>query len=194
MFQSIRNRLILIALLTAASLWALRPRQVTVTETTADSTGAAVTTDVTKTVWGPNLGLDLQGGMHLALELDQSKVVSTDPAKDIDLALTILRKRIDEFGVNEPVVQKSGADRIVVELAGLKDPERARGIVQKAAFLEFRITDKTQALERALPAMDRAVRALGISGVTPGAKPAAPNAVTQLLGNDTTRADSTAVT
>ncbi|HVX89326.1 MAG TPA: hypothetical protein VG940_10395, partial [Gemmatimonadales bacterium] len=173
MFQTIRSRLIVIALLTVASLWAVRPRQITVTQTTADSTGASVTTDVVKTVWGPNLGLDLQGGMHLALELDQSKVVSTDPAKDLDLALTILRKRIDEFGVTEPLVQKSGSDRIVVELAGQTDPERARAIVQKAAFLEFRITDKTQALERALPAMDRAVRALGITSA-PGAAPGAP--------------------
>jgi len=192
MFQSIRNRLILIALLSFASLWALRPRQEVVTRTTADSAGVGITTDTTITVWGPNLGLDLQGGMHLALELDQSKVVSTDPAKDLDLALTILRKRIDEFGVTEPLVQKSGSDRIVVELAGMSDPERARAIVQKAAFLEFRITDKSQALERALPAMDRAVRALGITG-TPGAA-AAPNAVTQLLGRDTSRADTTLVT
>jgi preprotein translocase subunit SecD len=150
------------------------------------------TYDSTKTVWGPNLGLDLQGGMHLALELDQSKVVSTDPAKDLDLALTILRKRIDEFGVTEPLVQKSGSDRIVVELAGMSDPERARAIVQKAAFLEFRITDKTQALERALPAMDRAVRALGITSA-PGATPSAPNAVTQLLGRDSSRADTAAL-
>ena len=106
MFQSIRNRLILIALLTVASLWAVRPRQVTVTRTTQDSTGATVTHDTVETHLGPNLGRDLQGGMHLALELDQSKVVSTDPAKDLDLALTILRKRIDEFGVTEPLVQK----------------------------------------------------------------------------------------
>ncbi|HET7042763.1 MAG TPA: protein translocase subunit SecD [Gemmatimonadales bacterium] len=186
MFSSIRSRLILIALLALASLWALRPREIKTTYTRPD--GSAY--DSTATLWGPNLGLDLQGGMHLALELDQSKVVSTDPAKDIDLALTILRKRIDEFGVNEPVVQKSGADRIVVELAGLKDPERARGIVQKAAFLEFRITDKTQALERALPAMDRALHALGVKAGPGAAAPAAPSAVNQLLGKDSTAADS----
>ncbi len=65
------------------------------------------------------LGLDLQGGMHLALELDQSKQVSADPKRDLDLALTVLRKRIDEFGVTEPLIQKVGDDRIVVELAGI---------------------------------------------------------------------------
>ena len=57
------------------------------------------------------LGLDLQGGMHLALELDQTKQVSADPARDLDLALTVLRKRIDEFGVSEPVIQKVGDER-----------------------------------------------------------------------------------
>ncbi|MEO6067698.1 MAG: protein translocase subunit SecD [Gemmatimonadales bacterium] len=188
MFSSIRSRLILIAVLTVTSLWALRPRQVRETVTHEDGS----TSDSTVTQWGPNLGLDLQGGMHLALELDQSKVVSTDPKKDLDLALIILRKRIDEFGVSEPVIQKSGNDRIVVELAGLKDPERARAIVQRSAFLEFRITDKSQALERALPAMDRALRAAGVT--TPGATPSAPNAVTQLLGGDSARADTSIVT
>jgi preprotein translocase subunit SecD len=187
-FDSIRNRLILIALLAAASLWTLRPRSVIEPITRPDG----VTVDSQVTRWGPNLGLDLQGGMHLGLELDQSTMVSTDPKRDIDLALTILRKRTDEFGVAEPVIQKSGDDRIVVELPGTKDPARARAIVQKSAFLEFRITDKTQALDRSLPAMDRAVRALGI-GAAPGAPAAAPSAVTKLLGGDSTGADTGAV-
>jgi preprotein translocase subunit SecD len=67
-------------------------------------------------------------------------------------------------------------------------------IVQKAAFLEFRITDKTQALEKSLPAMDRALQSLGVSA---GAGEAKPSAVQQLLGGDTTKkagADSTPVT
>ena len=65
--------------------------------------------------------------MHLALELDQSKQVSADPKKDLDLALTVLRKRIDEFGVEEPLVQKAGDDRIVVELAGHHRPGPRQG-------------------------------------------------------------------
>jgi preprotein translocase subunit SecD len=77
-------------------------------------------------------GLDLQGGMHLALELDQSKQVSADPKRDLDLALTVLRKRIDEFGVEEPLVQKAGDSRIVVELAGVTEPGRAKAIVQRS--------------------------------------------------------------
>ena len=98
-------------------------------------------------------GLDLQGGMHLALELDQSQKVSADPPRDIDLALTVLRKRIDEFGVTEPLIQKAG-ERPHRRRAGRhhRDPARAKAIVQRSAFLEFRITDKTGALEKALPA------------------------------------------
>ncbi|HEX6105519.1 MAG TPA: protein translocase subunit SecD, partial [Gemmatimonadales bacterium] len=111
-----------------------------------------------------------------------SKQVSADPMRDLDLALTVLRKRIDEFGVTEPVIQKVGDERIVVELAGITDPARAKGIVQRSAFLEFRITDETGALEKALPAMDRVLRRLGIRGADTASR---PSAVEQLLGGDT---------
>ena len=99
--------------------------------------------------------------MHLGLELDQSTRVSADPSRDLDLALTVLRKRIDEFGVTEPLIQKQGDDRIIVELAGITDPARAKAIVQRSAFLEFRITDRSEALEKALPALDRALQRAG---------------------------------
>jgi preprotein translocase subunit SecD len=133
-------------------------------------------------------GLDLQGGMHLALELDQSKQVSADPKKDLDLALTVLRKRIDEFGVAEPLIQRVGDNRIVVELAGITEPGRAKQIVQRSAFLEFKITDKTQALEKTLPSMDRALRNLGVTSVDTGAAAAKkPSAVQQLLQGDTAK-------
>ena len=182
----ITKRMLSIAALAALSIFYLFPREQTVRERGADG----VMQDVRITRVPLKLGLDLMGGMHLGLELDQEKRVSTDPGRDIDLALTVLRKRIDEFGVAEPVIQKSGSDRIVVELAGLTDPGRAKSIVQKSAFLEFRITDKTQALDNAMPAMDRALRGLGVQGGA-DARPAA-SAVEQLLGSDSTRQDSAA--
>ena len=179
---TIRNRLIIIALLVLGAVFSLVPRSQTIRERGEDG----IMRDSTIRRTPLRLGLDLQGGMHLALELDQSKQVSADPKKDIDLALTVLRKRIDEFGVTEPVIQKVGDDRIVVELAGIRDPGRAKAIVQKSAFLEFKITDETGALDRAIPAMDRQLRSMGISG---GAgKPATQSAVEQLLGKDTTKA------
>jgi preprotein translocase subunit SecD len=181
MFASIRSRLLLIAALVIASVYFLFPRNVTIRE--RGPSGVMRDTVVTRVPL--KRGLDLQGGMHLALELDQSKQVSADPKKDLDLALTVLRKRIDEFGVEEPLVQKVGDNRIVVELAGITDPARAKGIVQRSAFLEFKITNETGALEKALPAMDRTLKSLGIKGQ---AKPEKPSAVQQLLGGDTSGA------
>ena len=183
MTSSIRNRLLIIGALVALSIYSLFPREITIRSRGADGSMR----DTTETRVPLKLGLDLQGGMHLGLELDQSNRVSSDVSRDIDLALTVLRKRVDEFGVQEPVVQKVGNDRIVVELAGIRDPQRAMDIVQKAAFLEFRITDRTSALDKALPAMDRALRGLG---VTAGAGQAAPSAVQSLLGGDSAAAPS----
>jgi len=181
--HTIRNRLILIGALLALSVFYLFPREQTIRERGTDG----VMRDVTITRVPLKRGLDLQGGMHLALELDQEQRVSADPARDIDLALTVLRKRIDEFGVSEPLIQKSGDERIVVELAGISDPARAEGIVQRSAFLEFRITDKTGALERTLPSIDRILRTLGVQG---GAEPARPSAVQQLLGDSSAAQDT----
>ena len=180
--MSIRTRLLVILGLVALSIFFLVPRTITIRERDPES---GVMTDRKEKRVPLKLGLDLQGGMHLALELDQSKQVSADPKRDLGLALTVLRKRIDEFGVTEPLVQKVGDSRIVVELAGITDPARAKAIVQRSAFLEFRITDKTAALEKALPAMDRALRSLGIRGDTGTGK---PSAVERLLGGDTTKA------
>ncbi len=179
--MSIRNRLLVILGLVALSIFYLVPRDVTVRERDLQT---GVMTDRTDKRVPLKLGLDLQGGMHLALELDQSKQVSADPKRDLDLALTVLRKRIDEFGVSEPVIQKVGDERIVVELPGIDDPARAKTIVQRSAFLEFRITDETNALEKAIPAMDRALRGLGIRGEKPAAR---PSAVEQLLGGDSAK-------
>jgi|SRR5688572_14487872 preprotein translocase subunit SecD len=189
MLASIRNRLILIGLIVAGCAYALFPREITTRVRGADG----VMRDSVAREVPIRRGLDLLGGMHLALELDQSKQVSSDESRDIDLALTVLRKRIDEFGVTEPNIQKEGSDRIVVELAGITDPARAKEIVQQSAFLEFRITNKTNAFEKALPAMDRALRALGVGSTGAGGQPR-PSAVAELLGGtDSTRRDSTAV-
>ncbi len=186
MLSSLRSRLIVIALLTFGSIYFLFPRTVELRVRGPDG----VMHDDTVTRVPLKRGLDLQGGMHLALELDQSKQVSADPKRDLDLALTVLRKRIDEFGVEEPLVQKAGDSRIVVELAGITEPARAKAIVQRSAFLEFRITNKTNALDKTLPAMDRTLRSLGIKGDTGKGK---PSAVEQLLGRDSAKkADTTA--
>lgn len=151
--MNLKYRLVCIAALIAASIWALFPR--TVVERVKRN-GEFVYDTVRRVPL--KRGLDLQGGMYLALEVDESKGLVPDKAKAIDNALKVVRNRIDQFGVSEPVVQKAGSDRIIVELPGIDDPQRAQDVVQQSAFLEFQITDKTQALEKALPRLDAALK------------------------------------
>ncbi|HEX7119726.1 MAG TPA: protein translocase subunit SecD [Longimicrobiales bacterium] len=145
---------------------------------------------------GLKLGLDLQGGMHLALEVSDPEGTFTPEtrADATDRALKIIRTRIDEFGVEEPLIQKVGADRIIVELAGIRDEERAKGIIQQTAYLEFKLVRDGQELLRALPRIDRAVvEALGPEALTERARADRPGeAVEELLfgRQDTARADA----
>jgi protein-export membrane protein SecD/preprotein translocase SecF subunit len=83
------------------------------------------------------LGLDLQGGMYLAYTVEPTPGLDTDEA--IDQALEVVRNRIDEFGVSEPSITRQGDDRIVIQLPGVRDPARARAIVERQAMLEFKI-------------------------------------------------------
>jgi preprotein translocase subunit SecD len=162
--MSLKYRIFVILALIGASFWALFPR--TVVERVKRN-GEFVYDTVRRVPL--KRGLDLQGGMHLALEVDESKGAVPDKSKAIDNALKVVRNRIDEFGVAEPVVQKAGSDRIIVELPGIDDPRRAQDVVQKSAFLEFQITDKTQALEKALPRLDAVLKDQKIAiAVAPG--------------------------
>ncbi len=176
--RSIRGRLIAIFLLLGASVAALIPRNVTQRVPDAQ-TGRMKDTSVRHVPI--NLGLDLQGGIHLALEVDQSKGPVADCADAIQRAQRVVRTRVDEFGTTEPVVQIVGQCRLVVELAGEKDPARAVSIVQRTAFLEFRITDMKNQFRDALPAIDRGLRVAGVKAPS-GAQ---VSAVTQLFGDTT---------
>jgi protein-export membrane protein SecD len=96
------------------------------------------------------LGLDLKGGMHLVLEVDIYKLTKkTDPSDAVERALEIIRNRVDKFGVSEPSIQRQGKNRIVVQLPGLKEPQRALDLIGKTALLEFRLVDDAR-LEEAL--------------------------------------------
>ncbi len=93
-----------------------------------------------------SLGLDLQGGMHLILKVDTSKLPPAARTNATERALEVIRNRIDQFGVKEPVVQQQGTDEIVVQLPGLTDRDRALSIVQQVAHLEFRLVSSDSAL------------------------------------------------
>ena len=161
--MSLKYRLLVILALIAGSVWALFPR--TVIERVKRN-GEFVYDTVRRVPL--KRGLDLQGGMHLSLEVDESKGLIPDKSKAIDNALKVVRNRIDEFGVSEPVVQKAGNDRIIVELPGIDDPRRAQDVVQKSAFLEFQIVDKTQALEKSLPRLDAVLKDKKLAVATTG--------------------------
>ncbi|NQU67015.1 MAG: protein translocase subunit SecD [Candidatus Marinimicrobia bacterium] len=167
-----------------------------------------------------NLGLDLQGGMHVILEVDipvlarnlsddktgellqainTAENVSIDNRTDffdelelialandiklikyyseldglagksnddvmaalreqgdyaINSVLEIIRNRVDEFGVSEPTIQKSGKTRIIVELAGVKDTDRASSLLQRTALLEFKLVKTGQEFQTILDKID----------------------------------------
>ncbi len=89
-----------------------------------------------------NLGLDLQGGMRIVLEADISEMNKAEEKSDaINRALEIIRNRVDQFGVSEPSIVKQGENRIVVELPGIKDPERAESLLNVRGKLEFKLVD-----------------------------------------------------
>jgi len=187
--MNLKYRIAIILALILASFWTLFPR--TVVERVKRN-GEFVYDTVRRVPL--KRGLDLQGGMHLELEVDESKGLVPDKSKAIDNALKVVRNRIDEFGVSEPVVQKAGNDRIIVELPGIDDPVRAKDVVQKSAYLEFQITDKTQALEKALPRLDAVLKdaKVAVAAASPGAaKDTANPGLQSLFSADTTKkADS----
>ena len=178
MFTSLRGRIIVILTMLGVSI------------------GYLVTNQI-------KLGLDLQGGMHLALEVDDPEGTMTAEARAdaIDRAERILRTRIDEFGVEEPTVQVVGQDRIIVELPGIgpDDESRAKDLIQQSAFLEFKLVLPVTELEPRLALIDRQiVAALGEDSLRAlGRDEEGPNQDIQNLifggqgSPDSTQADST---
>ena len=82
-------------------------------------------------------GLDLQGGTHVVLQAkDTPQLRVNDDA--LDRATHIIERRVNALGLTEPVVQRQGKDRIIVELPGVKDPEKAINMLGKTAMLEFK--------------------------------------------------------
>ncbi len=112
-------------------------------------------------------GLDLQGGMYLVLEVEQEGM-STDQARDaLERVREILTNRIDQFGVSEPVIQVQGTSRIVVQLPGLQDPERAKTLLGRTARLEFRLVRLPDEYNEVLEKLDAAFAvAAGVTGDT----------------------------
>ncbi len=133
-------KLLGIILLSIASLWLIWPPF-----TVKDKDGAVIQKGKI------NLGLDLQGGMHVVLRVDASKIPPDARMDAVERAIEVIRKRIDQLGVGEMTIARQGKDSIIVQLPGVTDRERALEIIGKTAHLEFKIvSDNTEDLKKAI--------------------------------------------
>ena len=82
-------------------------------------------------------GLDLQGGTHVVLEAEDTEIaqVNDDAMRRV---VSIMERRVNELGLTEPIVQREGERRVIIELAGIKDPDAAIQTIGKTAMLEFK--------------------------------------------------------
>ena len=96
------------------------------------------------------LGLDLRGGVHIVL---QAKGIDGAAVEDdsVERLLAVIRNRIDQYGVTEPVIQRSGKDRVLVDLPGVEDPQAAVDLIGQTAQLEFRPVRSVSAKVPAAP-------------------------------------------
>jgi len=93
--------------------------------------------------------------------IQNSEIVSSlqDEANDaVRRALEIIRNRVDQFGVSEPTIQKVGNRRIIVELAGIEDPSRARDLIQTTALLEFKMLKTPEVTDATIRKIDQVLR------------------------------------
>ena len=99
-----------------------------------------------------NLGLDLQGGIHLVLEVKTEGMEQQEAQDAVAQAQEVIRNRVDQFGVAEPTIQRQGENRIIIELPGVQDVQRAKDLVGQTALLEFQLlepsADRTRLIQR----------------------------------------------
>src|SRR6185503_17985064 len=108
---SLRWRILVIIAATGLAIYSLWPSVRYFTMSDAERAETTPTVEKLKEK-ALKLGLDLQGGMHLVLEIDDSKIPPQADRKELaDRALEVIRNRVDEFGVSEPIVQRTGEDR-----------------------------------------------------------------------------------
>lgn len=107
--------------------------------------------------WQLKQGLDIQGGMQVVLQADMSQIEVSDRDTALQSAQEIIRQRVDLFGVSEPLVQTSKVGdedyRLIVELAGLSDPQQALDLIGTTAQLEFKLMDASPSAEATISAI-----------------------------------------
>jgi protein-export membrane protein SecD len=166
MTRSDQGKLIGVVLVTLASLWILWPSYTFYSQTPAqrEAMDPAKLADLRKKAI--KLGLDLQGGLQLLLEVDKSRLSAAEAKDAVERAREIINNRIDQFGVAEPLIQVEGDDRIAIQLPGLTDRVRAIELIGKTARLEFKLV-RAEEEQRLL--FQRLDSWLASRGVAPGA-------------------------
>jgi len=134
-----------------------------------------------------NLGLDLKGGTQMVMELEVDKLDPKTSLNDaMSQAIEIIRNRVDQFGVAEPLIVRQGERWIVVQLPGVTDSVHAKELVGKTALLQFRMVDDS---EKGRQALDK-IMALGnpFDGtvVSTAAAKLVPPGLTLVAGKDGT--------
>jgi preprotein translocase subunit SecD len=92
---------------------------------------------------GARLGLDLQGGTQLVLLADLGKVDDGDRTNAMKGVVQVVERRVNAYGVAEPLIQIQGNDRVIVELPGVRDIEEAKRLIGQTAQLDFRELDSS---------------------------------------------------
>ncbi len=129
-------------------------------------------------------GLDLEGGMYLVLEVDKTQVEGDTLDDAVNRTIEVLRNRVDEFGVSEPVIQKEGGARIVVQLPGLQDVERAKRLIGSTARLDFRLVRNDNSVRNLIGRIDKVLAGESVGDST-SADRAAEDAAAEVAADST---------
>jgi protein-export membrane protein SecD len=153
-----------VLVVTALALWLLYPSYsfYTMTPAQREALEPAKLADLRKKAI--HLGLDLQGGLQLLLEVDRSRLSAAEAKDAPDRAMEIIRNRVDQFGVAEPLIQREGEDRITVQLPGLTDRGRAIELIGKTALLEFKLVRTPEESRALLERLDAYLAARNAGG------------------------------
>jgi protein-export membrane protein SecD len=124
------SSLLAILLIAAAALWIVLPK------------GGSISLKALKIPYSQSfkvhLGLDLQGGSHLVYQADFSGIAPADQADALNAIRDTIERRVNSFGVSEPLVQVSGSNQIIIELPGIKNINDAINQIGQTPTLEFK--------------------------------------------------------
>ncbi|KAA3633206.1 MAG: protein translocase subunit SecD [Calditrichaeota bacterium] len=105
------------------------------------------------------LGLDLQGGIHVVLKVKTEEIEEAARGEAVERAIQVIRNRIDGLGVAEPVIVKQGEDRILVDLPGYTDADRAEELIGQTALLQFKLLESGTNAQLLIAKIDSVIHA-----------------------------------